>query len=625
MLFVVLLLIVALPLVWLGYRDGEEEAVAAASSRMRILASRAAERYRTQFGDALSTVAFGAIAQSLASAPPHDLGFKTAFLLDALVQSELLAGVFAGYGDGSVVQAVSLTGKNSWQRALGAPEGARFALRIITGKVTGERWREWRFVDAAGRTVGELAPTPARYDPRGKPWYKAALVASGPVLRGPYVLAMSGKMGFAIAERHRSNSQTVVGAYILLETARDFLRSESVSSNARSYMFDAKGRLLFHSDETAGEIELLEGGKRAEFRLRLAPSPDPLLVKARSLRGEGGRGSALRFSLDGVRYVGQVAAIPVPPLPDEQVLVIAAPLSDFTAASERRLMRGLLVSSALVLGGLLLILGASRFITRSLEAITAQARHLGDLDFNEEVRIQSRIKEISTLARAISTAREAIRTFALYVPRELVRKIVASGQFARRGALRQEVTVLFTDIQSFTTISERHSPEDVVAGLSAYFDLMSKGVEENGGSIVQFLGDSVYAMWNAPVVDPDHAAHGCQCALDLAGEVARFNAARRRAGLPEFVTRFGLHTGPAVVGSVGAENRLQYTAMGDTVNVASRLEGINKEFGTTILVSGAVEAGCRGRFMFRPLGLRHAKGREEEIAIFELMESGTRG
>jgi adenylate cyclase len=120
------------------------------------------------------------------------------------------------------------------------------------------------------------------------------------------------------------------------------------------------------------------------------------------------------------------------------------------------------------------------------------------------------------------------------------------------------------------------------------------------------------------VNDPLQVVHACRCALDLAAAVEVFNVHQRKAGKPEFITRFGLHTGHAVVGSVGAPSRLQYTAMGDTVNVASRLEGINKEFGTTIIVSREVSDRA-SEFEFRPLGLWQAKGRSEKIEIFELV------
>ena len=143
--------------------------------------------------------------------------------------------------------------------------------------------------------------------------------------------------------------------------------------------------------------------------------------------------------------------------------------------------------------------------------------------------------------------------------------------------------------------------------LTSYFELMNGIVERHNGVIVQYLGDSIYAMWNAPEPDPDHVDDGCRCTLALKAGIDELNRANRAAGMPELVTRFGLHVGEAVVGSVGARSRRQYTAMGDTVNVASRLEGINKQFGTSILVSGAVRARADPRFAFRRSARRKQK------------------
>ena len=131
-------------------------------------------------------------------------------------------------------------------------------------------------------------------------------------------------------------------------------------------------------------------------------------------------------------------------------------------------------------------------------------QQIGSLEFGGEDTLHSRVDEINTLTGALGSARRAIGTFALYVPRELVRKIVASGQAVAGSAHRQEVTVLFTDIQDFTTISESRSPEEIVALLTAYFELMNEIVEQHHGVIVQYLGDSIYAMWNAPEPDTDH-------------------------------------------------------------------------------------------------------------------------
>jgi adenylate cyclase len=305
-------------------------------------------------------------------------------------------------------------------------------------------------------------------------------------------------------------------------------------------------------------------------------------------------------------------------------VVIAAPASDFTESSEQLLRHTLLLSGGFVLAGILAALLLARIVSRALMSLTQDARQIGDLNFASSVRGYSWISEINTLAAAMAAARTAIRTFALYVPREIVRRIVASGQVLAAGAARQEVTVLFTDIKDFTTISERHSPEDVVSLLSDYFELMNGVVERCNGVIVQYLGDSVYAMWNAPSPDADHVDDACQCALELKRAVDALNERNLARGLPQLLTRYGLHTGEAVVGSVGASTRRQYTAMGDTVNVASRLEGLNKQFGTTILVSGAVRAAARKPFLFRPLGTATAKGRSQQVDLFELVDADTK-
>ncbi len=296
----------------------------------------------------------------------------------------------------------------------------------------------------------------------------------------------------------------------------------------------------------------------------------------------------VEFRVGNEPWLARISSIGFSDLLTGHRIVIAAPITDFTEASAALLRKTLSIASTLVLAGILVALLISRRISRALTALTADANRIGDLDFQSRPLTHSWISEINTLARALSSARDAIKTFAVYVPRELVRKIVASGQDEAGAAVRREVTVLFTDIRDFTTISEQHSPEAVVDMLSAYFQAMNVVVQRHNGVIVQYLGNSIYAMWNAPAENPHHVEDGCRCTLALKAAIDAFNAANAEAGRPELITRYGLHTGIAVVGSVGAAERRQYTAMGDTVNVASRLEGMNKQFGTTILASAAI-------------------------------------
>jgi adenylate cyclase len=281
--------------------------------------------------------------------------------------------------------------------------------------------------------------------------------------------------------------------------------------------------------------------------------------------------------------------------------------------------QGLTIAGLVVLlgiGGALLL---ASMISSSLHRLKSGADQLQDFDFQTPIDVPSSITEISSLSQAMNRARDAIFTFALFVPRELVRKGMKSGSFSSRTAARQQVTAIFTDIYDFTTISERYPPEEVVTMLSVYFDVLNQAVSAHKGTIIQFLGDSIFAMWNAPGSDDDHAENACLSALAMQAALAEFNDGQRLKNLPEFRTRFGIHTGAAVVGNVGAADRLQYTAMGDTINVASRLEGMNKNYGTTILASAEVKARCSDRILFRPIGLGHAKGRHTGIELFEVV------
>ncbi|MFZ5673616.1 MAG: adenylate/guanylate cyclase domain-containing protein [Pseudomonadota bacterium] len=618
LLIILLLLGVALPLIWMAYQRGQAAAEMAANDKMRLLTERTGDRFRIVFGDAVPLVAMAALSEAFAEPPPAGLAAKTRLLVKGLASSPHLDGLYMGYGDGSFIHAVSLDNDKTWRKLLSAPEAAAFALRIISGpSADAAPTSVWRFLDRDGQVLAEHAPTEAGFDPRSRPWYRQAMAAPGTVSIGPYVTATTRALALTLAERHRSQNGAVAGADILLATIARFLGDEKVSPRAGAFILDDAGGLVIHSDPALMEKLLL-----LQARKRRAGVDDPnihdaaIAAAAAALPASDG---AFSFTAAGETYLGQVTAIRFSPLLAGNRLVVLAPLSDFTAANDQLLRRGLIVSGLLLASGIIIAILIARLITRSLSALTEEAVHLGDFEFDQPASGRTYIREINSLAHALAAARDAIRSFALYVPRELVRKIVTSRGDAQDGAARQEVTVMFTDIRDFTAISERHSPEAVVAMLSSYFELMNKGVERRKGAIIQFLGDSVFAMWNAPVTDPDHADNACRAALDLAAALRDFNTRQRAGNKPEFVTRFGLHSGPAVVGSVGAERRLVYTAMGDTVNVASRLEGINKEFGTTILASRAVRDRCEQRFVFRALGFHQAKGRAEKVELFELV------
>jgi len=214
--------------------------------------------------------------------------------------------------------------------------------------------------------------------------------------------------------------------------------------------------------------------------------------------------------------------------------------------------------------------------------------------------------------------RTAVRNFSSFVPRPIVRQLIESGASIELGGTRREVTVLFTDVADFTAKTEKADPSDVMIFTSRYFAALSETIMKHHGTIDKFIGDAVMAFWNAPDDDPDHVVHGCEAVLACLRRNSELNEQFREVGWPAYGTRFGLHAGDAVVGNVGSSDRMNYTALGANINLAARLEGLNKNYGTRVLVSVAVKERVEGRFSFRSVDEIKPKGFAEAVRIFEL-------
>ena len=207
--------------------------------------------------------------------------------------------------------------------------------------------------------------------------------------------------------------------------------------------------------------------------------------------------------------------------------------------------------------------------------------------------------------------------FGRYVSKNLVHQIMRSPETAGVGGTRREITVMFTDIEGFSLLSETMEPELLTSRLSRYFDSLGSAISANHGMIDKYIGDSIMAFWNAPEPDPDHIANACRAALQAAAAGDQLSEKWRGRGRPGFRTRFGLHTGLAVVGNVGARERINYTLVGAVANQASRLEGLNKAYGTAILASGEVAGATADRFVWRHIDRIVAAGTTEQHDIYE--------
>ena len=268
---------------------------------------------------------------------------------------------------------------------------------------------------------------------------------------------------------------------------------------------------------------------------------------------------------------------------------------------------------------LLLVYAASGWITRPVKRLVQEAGKIKDFRLEEVNGIQSNLTEIRSLNDAFMAMKGGLASFGRYVPAELVRQLIATGREAKLGGEKTRLAIMFTDIVGFTTLSETLTAEDLMLQLSAYLDRMTRIIEQEQGTVDKYIGDGIMAFWGAPLEVENPALLACRAALGCSKAEADLNRQWRTEEKPAMPTCFGIHFGETIVGNVGSSKRMNYSIFGDNVNLASRLEGINRIYGTKIIVSQSVYEAVDKQMICRPLDIVAVKGKKKSIAIHELL------
>ena len=209
--------------------------------------------------------------------------------------------------------------------------------------------------------------------------------------------------------------------------------------------------------------------------------------------------------------------------------------------------------------------------------------------------------------------------FRYYLAPAIVDQLAESDAELRLGGELREITVMFADFTGFTAMSGRLGPAALMDLTNAYLALVVAAVEATDGYVVDYVGDAVMAIWGAPLDDPDHAVHAAKAALQALSSVTRARAEADARGMPDYSVKMGINTGPAVVGNVGAPGRYSYKAVGETVNIGARLEGVPDDYGCRIVVGPQTAAAIADRLVLCELDWVKVKGKEEAIAVYELV------
>lgn len=212
--------------------------------------------------------------------------------------------------------------------------------------------------------------------------------------------------------------------------------------------------------------------------------------------------------------------------------------------------------------------------------------------------------------------------FQQYMAPEVISQVLDRPELLRLGGDEKQLTAMFTDIRGFTALSEGLTPGGLVELLNEYFSEMTEVIFKHQGTLDKYIGDAIMAFWGAPLDIPDHAAKACSAALEMKAVLARLQERWKQQGRPPIDIGIGLNTGPMLVGNMGSERRFNYTIMGDSVNLASRLEGVTKTFGTRAIISDSTRAEAGGSVTVRELDLIRVKGKTKPVTIYELLGPG---
>jgi len=212
------------------------------------------------------------------------------------------------------------------------------------------------------------------------------------------------------------------------------------------------------------------------------------------------------------------------------------------------------------------------------------------------------------------------RIFSYYVHPSVVNQLISNPELVRLGGEKREMTVLFSDLQNFTTISEAYPPEFIFNHLNEYLETMTKIIFKYGGTLDKYIGDAIVAFWGAPIYYEDHALRACLCALKMQFELQKLRIKWESEGKPLLYMRIGINTGEMIVGNIGGYGRFNYTVIGDSVNLGARLEAVNKEFGTNIIISEYTYNRVKDFVKVRELGYINVRGKTKPVKVYELID-----
>jgi|WetSurMetagenome_2_1015567.scaffolds.fasta_scaffold03601_5 adenylate cyclase len=516
--------------------------------------------------------------------------------------------------------------RDSQEDSLGSEYDFGLVTRYINRMVqpTEEQWfyRDNNYQILKTKSAG------AEFDPRIRKWFKNTKPEKRIYWTDTYIFNTTKKLGISISYPvsyfENDHIDGVVNLNIPLNHLSHFLSEQKLTKNSLVFIANNKGNLIAYPNQERlikrDQYGELLKNQEGEFQIsKIHDLGIKWVDDVYNTYLKNKQNFSFMTTTDHKNYLARVIDLPEAILPDWTIFIII-PEDDIMEEVYLSLNKTIIIALIIFCISLISVVLFANRVTRPLVALANQTQKIKNFELENVKHINSIIYEIKLMSDATFSMVQGLQSFRRYVPAALVRELINVGKAATLGASDEtELTILFSDIQGFTTISENMQAQELMLHLSDYFEHLSNIIMEEHGTIDKYIGDAIMAFWGAPQKLPNAAYFACKSALRCQIKLKILNNQWVENNKPPMVTRIGIHTGMTVVGNLGSQYRMNYTVIGDSVNLASRLEGTNKLYGTQIIISEATYQQVAEYFLCRPLDIVTVKGKKIGVKIYELV------
>jgi adenylate cyclase len=531
----------------------------------------------------------------------HNARLISSYLL-TLKEHPSLFGLYIGFPNGTYLMALDITFSESTPQSVNAPtpKGANYAVTLVNRETAKPiEFQAFYNQDLELLSVHEID---SKFDPRNRPWYEGAEKVKGLYwtdLYKFYFVDIVNGISVAVPFYDASGRLlSIVGADLTFNLFEKFLSQQTISKNGKAFVLDDKGDILLPSGPFDDAEKKVVSHALAAFKKNQADN--------------------FSFDIDGDTYLASVHEFATSYDKHWNILTVA-PLSDFFHEFLVARRNAVILSLIVLAIASLFIVILSFNISKPIVKIANEIDRIARLELDSEERVSSHITEIRLIDDSVAHMRNALRSFAHYVPKRLAIQLMHKSHTIALGGEKKTLSIFFTDIENFTAIAETLPIEKLSPLLTEYFEILTKIILDCGGTIDKFIGDSIMSIWGAPDDLPDFAAKACTAALLGQQGLKVLHAKWKKEGLPIFETRMGIKTGTVIVGNFGTTERMNYSVIGDTVNTASRLQALNKTYHTEIIIGEETKVNAGPQFVTRFLDVVEIRGKKGTARVYELL------